>query len=273
MGYVSEWMMIFMRALKEWPDPEEYVICTISELNPNSAVAVLDEYSGKRGMVHVSEVANTMVRDIRKFVKVGEKDVAKVLFVDPQRGYVGLSLKRVKPSIRREKILEFKNEKKADKLLNFAAKAMKKTLKQAYDEVGYALMEKYSGLLYPAFERAKAEGKDALVKDGINAEWAQAIAEVAEKNLKEKEVVKNVILSLSTFAPDGVNAIKKALELKEKGAGGVELKYISAPKFRLTVRGPDYPDVESRIAKILRNAEEIMKKSGGEAKIEEEASA
>ncbi len=257
-----------MRTLKEWPDPEDYVICTISELNPNSAVVVLDEYNGKKGMVHVSEVANTMVRDIRRFVKIGEKEVAKVLFVDSEKGYVGLSLKRVKPSIRREKILEFKNENKADKCLNFAAKIVKKTIKEAYDEAGYALMEKYGGL-YPAFERAKAEGKEALIKDGISAGWAAAIADVAEKNIKEKEVVKNVILSVSTFAPDGVNVIKKALDFKDKDMKGVEIKYISAPKFKLTVVGSDYPAVEARIAKIIKSAEDIMKKSGGEVKVEE----
>ncbi len=260
-----------MRTLKEWPEPEHYVICTIQELNPNSAVAVLDEYNGKRGMIHVSEVANTVVRDIRRFVKVGEKEVAKVLFVDSARGFVGLSLKRVKPSIRREKILEFKNEKKADKFLNFAAKSLKKTLKEAYDEAGVLLMEKYSGLLYPAFERAKAEGKEALINDGVPADWAAAIAEVAEKNIKEKEVKKTVILSLETFAPDGINAIKKSLELKEGDAKGVKVKYISAPKFRLTVTGSDYPAVEARIAKIVKSAEEIMKKAGGEARIEESA--
>lgn len=255
-----------MRTIKEWPDPEDYVICTISELNPNSAVVTLDEYNGKKGMVHVSEVANTMVRDIRRFVKIGEKEVAKVLFADPQRGYVGLSLKRVKPSIRREKILEFKNEKKADKFLNFAAKAVKKTIKEAYDEAGYALMEKYGGL-YPAFEHAKLGGKEAMTNDGIPAEWAAAIADIAEKNIREKEVVKTLILSLESFAPDGVSAIKKALELKDKK--GVEIKYISAPKFKLTVTGSDYPAVEARIAKIIKNAEEIMKKAGGEVKVEE----
>ncbi len=259
-----------MRTLKEWPEPDDYVICTITELNPNSAVASLDEYNGKRGMVHVSEVANTMVRDIRRFVKIGEKEVAKVLFVDPQKGYVGLSLKRVKPSIQREKISEFKNEKRADKLLNFAAKAVKKTIQQAYNEAGYALMEKYGGL-YAAFEHAKINGKDALIKDGIPAEWALAIADIAEKNIKEKEVVKTVMLSISSYAPDGVNAIKKALDLKDKK--GVEIKYISAPKFRLTVTGANYPEVEAKIAKILKNAEEIMKKAGGEAKIEEESAA
>jgi len=259
-----------LRTLKEWPDSEDYVICTISELNPNSAVATLDEYNGKKGMIHVSEVANTMVRDIRRFVKIGEKEVAKVLFVDPQRGYVGLSLKRVKPSIQREKILEFKNEKKAEKFMNFAAKAVKKTIKEAYDEAGYALMEKYGGL-YPAFECAKTGGKDVLIKDGIPAAWAVAIADVAEKNIKEKEVVKTLILSLETFAPDGVSAIKKALELKDKK--GVEIKYISAPKFKLSVTGSDYPTVEARIAKIIKSAEEIMKKSGGEVKVEEESAA
>lgn len=260
--------MDIMRTLKEWPEPDDYVICTITELNPNSAAATLDEYNGKKGMIHVSEVANTMVRDIRRFVKIGEKEVAKVLFVDSQKGYVGLSLKRVKPSIQREKISEFKNENRADKFLNFAAKAVKKTIQQAYGEAGYSLMEKYGGL-YAAFEHAKINGKDALIKDGLSSEWASAIADIAEKNIKEKEVVKTVMLSLSSYAPDGVNAIKKALDIKDKK--GVDLKYISAPKFKLTVTGADYPEVEGKIAKILKNAEEIMKKAGGEAKIEESA--
>lgn len=256
-----------MKASKQFPDPDEYVVCTIIGLNPNSAVAELDEYRGKRGMIHVSEVANTWVRDIRKFVKVGAKIVAKVMQVEPSRDYISLSIKRVKPSAGKEKMAEYNNEKKADKLLGFAAKELGKTLEDAYKEAGNALLEKYEGLLYLAFEDAKIGGAEVLAKAGIPANWAKKIAELADKNIKEKEVVKTVILTLTTFAPDGIDVIKNALGSKEVASKEVEIKYLSAPKFQVKVRGKDFLEVEARLKKIADYAIGAVEKSGGEGKL------
>lgn len=259
-----------MSASKQFPDPDEHVVCTIIGLNPNSAVAQLDEYPGRRGMIHVSEVANTWVRDIRKFVKVGTKIVAKVMQVEPSRDYISLSIKRVKPSAGKEKMAEYNNEKKADKLLGFAAKELGRTIEDAYKEAGDALAQMHGGLLYPAFEEARAGGVKALLDAGIPKAWAQKIAETAEKNIKEKEVLKTATLELSTFAPDGVEVIKKALEGKDTDDKAVEIQYLSAPKFRIKVRGRDYPEVESKLRRIAAGAIEIVEKSGGEGKLVED---
>ena len=49
---------------------------------------------GKTGMVHISEVAPTFVKEIRDYVKVGEVVKVKVLNITPE-GRVSLSIKRV----------------------------------------------------------------------------------------------------------------------------------------------------------------------------------
>ena len=81
---------------EKWPKRGELVIGTVVRINPFSVFIALEEYDKKEGMVHISEVAGKWVRDIRKFVKLGEKVVVEVMFVDKEKRQIGLSLKRVK---------------------------------------------------------------------------------------------------------------------------------------------------------------------------------
>lgn len=51
---------------------------------------------GKTGMVHISEVANTYVNDIREHLQDGQEVKVKVLSIDPA-GKIGLSIKKAMP--------------------------------------------------------------------------------------------------------------------------------------------------------------------------------
>ncbi len=51
---------------------------------------------GKTGMVHISEVANTYVNDIREHLQEGQAVKVKVLSIDPA-GKIGLSIKKAMP--------------------------------------------------------------------------------------------------------------------------------------------------------------------------------
>ena len=48
---------------------------------------------GKSGMVHISEIANTFVDDVSKFLKEGERVKVKVLSIDDE-GRINLSIKK-----------------------------------------------------------------------------------------------------------------------------------------------------------------------------------
>lgn len=58
--------------------------------------AFVDLADGKVGLVHISEVADVYVNDVKDFLKVGQKVKVKVLNVD-DRGKIGLSIKRLQP--------------------------------------------------------------------------------------------------------------------------------------------------------------------------------
>jgi translation initiation factor 2 alpha subunit (eIF-2alpha) len=47
---------------------------------------------------------------------------------------------------------------------------------------------------------------------------------------------------------------------------GASVKYISAPKYRVEVRGKDAKNLEKNLVQELENLIENMKKSGGEGK-------
>ena len=57
---------------------------------------------GSTGLVHISEVADTFVKDINEFLKVGEEVEVKVLNVGSD-GKIGLSIRKAKPESERQR--------------------------------------------------------------------------------------------------------------------------------------------------------------------------
>ena len=51
------------------------------------------DLNGKTGLVHISEVADTYVKDIKEFIKEGDKVQVKVLGID-DNGKISLSIKQ-----------------------------------------------------------------------------------------------------------------------------------------------------------------------------------
>ena len=128
------------------PSAGELVVCKVVKINPHSVFARLEEYD-KEGMIHISEVSSGWVRDIRQYVKIGQDIIAKVL--NAEEG-VTLSIKRVTPHQRTQKIKEYKLDQRAEKMLELVGQKLGKTTDQAYEEVGYTMQEKF-GSLYEAF--------------------------------------------------------------------------------------------------------------------------
>ena len=54
------------------------------------------------GLVHISEVADTYVKDINKFLEVGEKVTVKVISID-EDGKIGLSIRQLGDDKKKEK--------------------------------------------------------------------------------------------------------------------------------------------------------------------------
>lgn len=65
---------------------------------------------GKTGLVHISEIADTYVKDINEYVKKNDTVKVKVLSVDPS-GKIGLSIKQASPTYRPRSAGDFRRSR------------------------------------------------------------------------------------------------------------------------------------------------------------------
>lgn len=252
--------MVRRKGLPNW---SELVLVNVERITPYAAWCKLVEYPGMEGMIHVSEVAGKWVHDIRDFVKAKKQYVAKVVKIDYQKNAVNLSLKRVTKLDEREKMNSFRMEQRAEKMLEHAAKELGKSLDQAYEEVGFLMQEKF-GNISTAFDEAR-ESKEKLIQNGIPQEWTEAIAKIAQASFQEKEFEIKAELELKSFAGDGVEKIKQIFSDLEKSTGA-SVKYISAPKYRVEVKGKEPKALEKKLVQALEDAVKAIEKSDGEGK-------
>jgi len=203
-----------MAKRKGLPNVHELVVVKIDEVTQFAAWCDLLEYEA-RGMIPISEAAGKWIFDVREVVKEGEIKVAKVIKVEEDKNLVHLSLKRVSKADEKEKMNEFRKEERGEKLLEMTAKKLGKNLKEAYEEVGYLLQQKF-GSLYDAIVNIKKNyGK--LEKLNVSREWIDALLETAEKSVKEKKIELKFDLEVKSLEPNGIEIVKSILrEVKEK---------------------------------------------------------
>lgn len=253
-----------VRRQSEWPSLDELVICTVTEVFDQGAFASLDDYGRKEGMIHITEVASGWVKNIKDFVRKGQKVVCKVLSVDPKKGHIDLSLRRVKEGQRRWRLQLWKREQRAEKLLELAAKKLGKTLDQAYEEVGFPLQKRF-GDLYSAFEAVSSQG--AKVLEEFGEEWAKVLGEMISSTIEAPKVEVVGYVDLSCTAPDGIEVIKSAMvEAREAARGDgteVEFYYVGSPRYRIKVIAPSYKVAEAALRKAAEMVIAAIKKAGG----------
>jgi translation initiation factor 2 subunit 1 len=247
-----------------FPEEGELVVCTVKEVKGFGAFVNLDEYPGKEGFIHIAEVAAGWVKYVRDHVRENQKIVAKVLTVDPNRGHVDLSLKRVNDHQRRETSAAWKNEQKADKLLAILGERLKKTSEELLADFGLKLVDHYGGL-YAAFEAASL-GEDQLVEDGFKGAWVKEFTALAKENIQVPFVHVKGFVELQSFASDGVAEIREALAAAEESEyEDVEIvvQYTGAPRYRIQVKAPEYKVAEEELRKSAERAIKIISKQGG----------
>ncbi len=255
--------MIIIR--RDWPEQGELVVCTVKKVVDFGAFVGLDEYEGKEGLIHVSEVASGWIKYIRDHVREGQKIVCKVLNVAPTRGHIDLSLKDVNEHQRREKIHIWKNEQKAEKMLNFVASDAGVDVDKLYDDIGDKLVKKF-GSIYSAFEEAVVDGRSVLTDIGISKDYADIMVRVARENVKLPIVDIAGYVSLTCPLPNGVEVIKEALSTASKveiPEVNIEVSYVGAPNYRIRVTAPDYKKAEVALRKAAEAATKIVEKSEG----------
>lgn len=236
---------------KELPDPEEFVMIKITKIMPHGAYCRLTEYNID-AYLPISEVASGWIKNIHEFIKEGQQDVAKVIFVDREKRSVDVSLKKVSSKAKKDKINDHSIENRSEGIFNKAVAAAKKEDKKQQLVAETAKVAKtYTELVNSIFE-----GKDPLaeLKD---KEFKDALYDLVLKTIKPKTYTVSYNIELTTTdTRAGINTIKEALGKVEKA--GVEVLYMGAPHYRLLSTDSSYPRAEERI----KEAQELLEKYG-----------
>ncbi|MBI4210632.1 MAG: S1 RNA-binding domain-containing protein [Candidatus Diapherotrites archaeon] len=250
----------------DFPEHGEIVIGRISKVLDYGVFVELLEYEGLQGFVHISNVSSSWVKNIRNFVKEGQIRAGKVIGLDRHKKQVDISLTKISPNAQRSKIEEYKQGKRAQKLIEMLAQKVGGSPESAWSEVAEPLLQKYDSL-YGAFQKLLVDGEPAA--GDVPKKWVGPLIELVESNFEMPEKAVRGRLSVSVAGPEGVEGVKKSLAAgQRKGGKKVQIFYEGSGMYAVKVTSVDYKSAEKVLKAVSDEVISAALSFGGKAGFE-----
>ncbi len=248
--------------MDETPKIGALVIAQVAKITQFGAYCRLPEYNNLEVFMPIREVSSGWIKNIREFIHEGQNLVCKVVMYDKERNTIDVSLKKVTPKETKTKIGAYNLEKRLSALLQQAIKQSGVPDKEAVTQSLHTEFGTYTNL----FQHA-TDNSEQFAKLKIPKKLRDEIQKVIEANRKEKKHVVSYIVTLSTYNTEsGASELRSLLEDARKD--GIEVSYISAPRYRFVSDGKDYSEAETKIKKAETAISSKLKK--GLFKLEKE---
>ena len=246
---------------QELPEIGEIVIATITKISDHGAYVTLDEYNKIQGFLHVSEIAPGWVRKVHRYVKEGEKKVLLVKKVGSERREIDLSLKQISKEQRKKKLLDVKRFEKEQGILKNIQEKSELTTKQI-EELEDQFLSKYDSV-YDAMLNVAIKGTGEINDLKLQKKVLTTIEDICSK-MKLPSVELRGILEISNNQSNGVELIQKTLSDAENAEDvKIEITYLGAPRYRLSLVAQDFKTAEKSLKPILEKIEKNVKKQDG----------
>ncbi len=246
----------------ELPEQDELVIAVIKKILPYGAFCELPEYGKFEAFLHISEVAPRWIKNIHEFISEGQQHVARVYHIDREKNQVDLSLKRVSEEEKKRKLEFIQNEKRASKLIQLSLDGIKSDLKP--DEIRTILEDKF-GDLYSVFKEVCEHGEEILQDVKLPAAVKSKIVEISQRNIKKQIVKVGGTVIIQCFGQDGIEKIKNALKTPNQN---VEIHYLGAPRYQLTLTASTYKEAEKAMNEVVEKIKTFAQKNSCEFSFE-----
>ena len=247
--------------VQELPEIGEIVIATIIKISDHGAYVTLDEYNKIQGFLHVSEIAPGWVRKVHRYVKEGEKKVLLVKKVGSERREIDLSLKQISKEQRKKKLLDVKRFEKEQGILKNIQEKSELTTKQI-EELEDQFLSKYDSV-YDAMLNIAIKGTGEINDLKLQKKVLTTIEDICSK-MKLPSVELRGILEISNNQSNGVELIQKTLTDAENVEDAkIEITYLGAPRYRLSLVAQDFKTAEKSLKPILEKIEKNVKKQSG----------
>ena len=249
------------------PDEGALVVCTVTEVKQNGAYVDLDEFPGIRGFIFIGEVASGWIKNIRGFVRDGQRLICKVLRVRRDGESLELSLKSVSEERRRTRLQQWKNEQRANQLM----KVLGEKVGWDEDKTATTIKELIDAFetLYSAFEEA-ALNPNTVADAGFEGDWIAEFIEIAVENIIPPFVEIRGSFNLSVEDKEGIEIIRNGLLAAEEFSDAeseieVFCYYDGAPSYRIELKAPDFKTGEEVWNNATNSCIKIITDAGGQA--------
>jgi len=250
-----------------FPEINDLVMVTVQRISEMGAYVVLDEYNGIEGMVMLSELSRRRIRSVNRLVRIGKKEVAQVLRVDRDKGYIDLSKRRVSPEEAEAFEERFAQNRTVHSLLRHVAEKNDISLETLYQEVAWPLVRQHKtayvalklGLTEP--ERMWGGLPDFSLGESVRRDMQQGII----RRLTPQRLKLRADLEVVCFAYEGVEAVKRALAAGEAASPpeiAVKARLVAPPLYVLTAQCSD----KAKGLEVMNAVVEAIGKSILEAK-------
>ena len=201
----------------KYPEIESLVMVNVRTIADMGAYVSLLEYNNIEGLILLSELSRRRIRSINKLIRVGRNEVAMVLRVDKEKGYIDLSKRRVSPEDVAACEDKFNKAKAVHGVLRHLAERRKFYLEDLYERIAWPLYRKY-GHAYDAFKIALAEEQgggsdtdDPFASLDVPADVIDELKLYIRRRLAPQPIKIRADVEVSCFTYDGIDAIRDAL--------------------------------------------------------------
>ncbi|PFH34270.1 eukaryotic initiation factor-2, alpha subunit [Besnoitia besnoiti] len=254
---------------ERFPDVEDLVMVKVNRIADLGAYVSLLEYNNMEGMILMSELSKRRFRSVNKLIRVGRHEVVMVLRVDPKKGYIDLSKRRVSPEDIVKCEEKFSKSKKVHQTVRHVAQKHGMKVDDLNRSVIWPLYRKYGHAL-DALKEAAMRPDEVFAGLEVDEEVRKSLIQDIQLRLAPQALKLRARVDVWCFGKDGIDAVKAALQAGQEVGDKevtINIKLIAPPQYVVVTSCYDKELGMRKIEEAMKAiSDKIKSASGGDFK-------
>jgi translation initiation factor 2 subunit 1 len=258
---------------EKFPEIDQLVMVLVKRVVQGvGAYVELLEYGNVEGMIQLSELSKRRIRSISKLIRVGRTEAVSVLRVDPEKGYIDLSKKRVEQSDQNELETKYAMSKTVHSIMRHVASNTEMPVEEVCEKIAWPLYKKHEHA-YEGLKKSVAE-PETLQFLNLPEDVMKALLEGVKRRLTPSKLSVRAKIEVTCNEYEGIEAIKRALTKGIEFSTAehkVQIKLIAPPQYSVLVHDVEKELGLELVQKAIVAVGEHIKTEGGLMAVKQEA--
>ncbi|RSH89047.1 hypothetical protein EHS25_002709 [Saitozyma podzolica] len=253
----------------KYPDVDQLVMVQVQSIEEMGAYVKLLEYDGIEGMILLSELSRRRIRSVQKLIREGRNEVVVVMRVDPDKGYIDLSKRRVSAEEVVKCEEQYEKGKTVDSILVQVAKKRNVPAEDLYEKIAWPLHKQY-GHSYEAFKLSITEPDAIFGSLNLDSDTLADLRAVIARRLTPKPVKVRADVEVRCFDYAGIEAVRRALKAGEALSTEevpIKVRLVAPPLYVMTTTSTDKALAIERMEKAVEAIGEKIAEEKGDMTI------